>query len=79
MGGVEENIGDLRQGDRLRGRGEAPSAVVAENDTLETAEFYVRRYFRGSKGVALGTRKAWPRLGRQGSSGVWCREQWSLI
>ena len=54
MGGVAADTGGLRQGDRLRGRGEAPGAVVEENGGQEAAECYVKRNFGGGNpsGVA---------------------------
>ena len=59
MGGVASDIGGLRQGGRLQGRGEAPGAVVAANGGHKLAECYVKRYFGGDKGSALEIRKAW--------------------
>ena len=53
VGGVVTNIGGLQQGDRLKGMGEAPGAVVAANGGQEAAECSVKRYFSSNKGSAL--------------------------
>ena len=38
MGGIDANTGDLRQGYRLKGRGETPLAMMSVNSGLEAAE-----------------------------------------
>ena len=59
MGGVESDTGDLRHGDRLRGRGKAPGSVVVTNGGPEAAECKFRKYFGGGKGAELEIWQAW--------------------
>ena len=59
MGGVEADTGDLRQGDRLRGRVDAPEAVVVASGGSTSDECDVRRYFGNGKGSALGIQQEW--------------------
>ena len=59
MGGVKADTGDFRQGDRLRGRGDAPEAVVVAIGGSTSAECDVRRYFGNGKGSALGIQQKW--------------------
>ena len=60
----------MRQGDRIRGKGEALIAVVVENSGQEVAECYVKRCFGGSKEAALEIRQTWRWDRIQRSSGI---------
>ena len=81
--GVASNLGGLRQGDRIRGRREAPGAVVASKGVHKAAECYVKINFGDGKGVALEIRQALRGRRRQGYIGVrrrdrvrWVSECW---
>ena len=79
VGEVEADIENLRQRDRLQGRGEAPEDVVMGKVSLEAVECAVRRYFGGSKVEALGIQQTWWSQWRKAIRGVWCRDQWGWV
>ena len=59
----------MREGDRLRGRGEALGAVLETGDSGETYEGHVKRYFGGKKGAAA--RVIWKALTVKGEGEAW--------
>ena len=60
MGDLTAYLQRMREGDGLRGRGEAADAVVDTGVRGETYEGHVRRYFCSVKGaVATGIWQAW--------------------
>ena len=42
VGGAATNPGGLQQGDRIRGRGRAPGALLTANDGQEASKCYVK-------------------------------------
>ena len=61
----------MREGYRLRGRGEAPGSIAETGGRGETSEGHVRRDLRDNKGVAdMGIRQAWRGKG-WGEGGVY--------
>ena len=65
----------------LRGRREAPGAVVGGNSVQKASECYVTGYFGGDKGVTLEILQAWRRRNRKGSRRFrgWGREIWISV
>ena len=72
LGGLMAYFRGMPEGDRLRGGGEAPGAVVVTGSTLPTTEGRVKRDFSRSEGaVAMGIWQAWWGRWRGGGVRIW--------